>query len=63
MCIRDSYSGDFEDMLIDGESWEIVLDSMKNPIGYTGQTCFYEFKQYAKKNKTKYPNLYLMLTQ
>ncbi len=62
-CDPYLYSGDFEDMLIDGESWEIVLDSMKNSIGYTGQTCFYEFKQYAKKNKSKYPNLYLMLTQ
>lgn len=62
-CDPYLYSGDFEDMLTDGESWEIVHDSMKNSIGYTGQSCFYEFKKYAKKNKTKFPNLYLMMTQ
>ena len=38
-------------MLNDGESWVIVLDSMKNSIGYTGQSCFYEFKKYSKNNK------------
>ena len=62
-CNPYLYSGDFEDLLTDGESREIVLDSMKNSIGYTGQSCYYEFKKYAKKNKTKFPNLYLMLTQ
>ena len=50
-------------MLNDGESWEIVLDSMKNSIGYTGQSCFYEFKKYAKKNKSKFPNLYMMVSK
>ena len=34
-CDPYLYSGDFEEMLNDGESWEIVLDSMKNSIGYT----------------------------
>ena len=62
-CDPYLYSGDFEDMLIDGEPWEIVLESMKNSIGYTGQSCFYEFKKYTEKNKTKFPNLYLMMTQ
>ena len=33
-CDPYLYSGDFEEMLNDGESWEIVLDSMKNSIGY-----------------------------
>ena len=28
-CDLYLYSGDFEEMLNDGESWEIVLDSMK----------------------------------
>ena len=32
------YSGNFEEMLNDGESCEIVLDSMKNSNGYTGQS-------------------------
>ena len=60
-CDPYLYSGDFEEMLNDGESWEIVLDSMKNSIGYTGQSCFYEFKKYSKKNKSKFPNLYMMM--
>ena len=50
-------------MLNDGESWEIVQDSMKNSIGYTGQSCFYEFKEYSKKNKSKFPNLYMMMSK
>ena len=50
-------------MLNNGESWEIVLDSMKNSIGYTGKSCFYEFKKYAKKNKSKFPNLYMMISK
>ena len=50
-------------MLNDGESWEIVLDSMKNSIGYKGQSCFYEFKKYAKKNKSKFPNRYMMISK
>ena len=50
-------------MLNDGESWEIVLDSMKNSIGYTGQSCFYEFKKFSKKNKSKFPNLYMMMSK
>ena len=29
-CDPYLYSGDFEEMLNDGESWEIILDSMKN---------------------------------
>ena len=62
-CDPYLYSGDFEEMLNDGESWEIVLDSMKNSIGYTGQSCFYEFKKYAKKNKSKFPNLYMMISK
>ncbi len=32
-CDPYLYSRDFEDMLKDGESREIVLDSMKNSIG------------------------------
>ena len=40
-CDPYLYSGDFEEMLNDGESWEIVLDSMKNSIAYTGQSYFY----------------------
>ena len=55
-------SGDFEDMLKDGESREIVLDSMKNSIGYTGNSCYFEFNEYVKKNRSKFPNFYLMLT-
>ena len=62
-CDPYLYSGDFEEMLNDGESWEIVLDSMKNSIGYKGQSCFYEFKKYAKKNKSKFPNLYMMISK
>lgn len=50
-------------MLNNGESWEIVLDSMKNSIGYTGQSCFYELKEYLKKNKLKFPNLYMMMSK
>ena len=50
-------------MLNDDESWEIVLDSMKNSIGYTGQSCFYEFNKYSKKNKSKSPNLYMMMSK
>ena len=50
-------------MLNDGESWEIVLDSMKNSIGYTGQSCFYKFKKYSKKNKSKFHNLYMMMSK
>ena len=62
-CDPYLYSGDFEEMLNDGESWEIVLDSMKNSIGYTGRSCFYEFKKYAKKNKLKFPNLHMMMSK
>ena len=62
-CDPYLYSGDFEEMLNDGESWEIVLDSMKNSIGYAGQSCFYEFKKYSKKNKSKFPNLYMMMSK
>ena len=50
-------------MLNDGESCEIVLDSMKNIIRYSGQSCFYEFKKYSKKNKSKFPNLYMMMSK
>ena len=60
-CDPHLYSGDFEEMLNDGESWEIVLDAMRNSIGYRGQSCFYEFKKYSKKNKSKFPNLYMMM--
>ena len=56
------YSGDLEDILNDGESREIVLDSMKNSIGYTGNSCYFEFKKYVKKNRSKFPNFYMMLT-
>ena len=62
-CNPYLYTGDFEDMLKDGEAREIVLDSMKHSIGYTGQSCFYEFKKYAKKNKSKFPNLYMMISK
>ena len=55
-------SDDFEDILKDGESQEIVLDSMKNSIGYTGNSCYFEFKKYVKKNRSEFPNFYLMLT-
>ena len=61
-CDPYLYSGDFEDMLKDGESQEIVLDSMKNSIGYTGNSCYFEFKKYVKKNRSKFPNFYMMLT-
>ena len=61
-CDPYLYSGDFEDMLKDGESREIVLDSMKNSIGYTGSSCYYEFKKYVKKNRSKFPNFHLMLS-
>lgn len=61
-CDPYLYSGDFEEMLKEGESWEIVLDSMKNSIGYTGKSCFYEFKRYVKKNKTEFPKLHSMMT-
>ena len=62
-CDPYLYSGDFEEMLNDGESWEIVLDAMRNSIGYRGQSCFYEFKKYSKKNKSKFPNLYMMMSK
>ena len=61
-CDPYLYSGDFEDMLKDGESREIVLDSMKNSIGYTGNSCYFEFKKYVKKNRSKFPNFNMMLT-
>ena len=61
-CDPYLYSGDFEDMLKDGESREIVLDSMKNTIGYTGNSCYFEFQKYVKKNRSEFPNFYLMLT-
>ena len=61
-CDPYLYSGDFEEMLNDGESWEIVLDSMKNSIGYTGNSFYFEFKKYVKKNRSKFPNFYLMLS-
>ena len=61
-CDPYLYSGDFEDMLKDGESREIVLDSMKNSIGYTGNSCYFEFNEYVQKNRSKFPNFYLMLT-
>ena len=62
-CDPYLYSGDFEEMLNDGESWEIVLDAMRNSIGYRGQSCFYEFKKYSKKNKSKFPNLYMIMSK
>ena len=62
-CDPYLYSGDFEEMLNDGESWEIVLDAMRNSIGYRSQSCFYEFKKYSKKNKSKFPNLYMMMSK
>ena len=49
MCDPYLYYGDFEDMLMDDESREIVLDSMKNSIRYTGNSCCLEFKKYVKK--------------
>ena len=55
-------SDDFEDMLKDGESQEIVLDSMKNLIGYTGNSCYFKFKEDVKKNRSKSPNSYMILT-
>ena len=61
-CNPYLYSGDFEDMLIDGESRETVLVSMKNSIGYTGNSCYFEFKKYVKKHRSKFPNLYMMLS-
>ena len=62
-CDPYLYSGDFEDMLKDGESREIVLDSMKNSIGYTGNSCYFEFKKYVDKNRSKFPNFHMMLTE
>ena len=62
-CDPYLYSGDFEEMLNDGESWEIVLDSMKNSIGYTGNSCYFEFKKYVDKNRSKFPNFHMMLTE
>ena len=50
-------------MLNVGESWEIVLDAMRNSIGYRGQSCFYEFKKYSKKSKSKFLNLYMMMSK
>ena len=47
-CDPYLYSGDFEDMLNNGHSREMVLDSMKNSIGYTGNSCYFEFKKYVK---------------
>ena len=61
-CDPYLYSGDLEDMLKDGESQEIVLDSMKNSIGYIGNSCYFEFKKYVKKKRSKFPNFYLILT-
>jgi hypothetical protein len=61
-CDPYLYSGDFEDMLKDGESREMVLDSMKNSIGYTGNSCYFEFKKYVKKNRSQFPDFYMMLT-
>jgi hypothetical protein len=61
-CDPYLYSGDFEDMLKDGESQEIVLDSMKNSIGYTGNSCYFNFKKYVKKNRSKFSNFHIVLT-
>ena len=61
-CDPFLYSVDFEDMLKDGESQEIVLDSMKNSIGYTGNSCCFEFKKYVKKNGSEFPDFHLTLT-
>ena len=36
MCDPYLYSGDFDDMLMDGESREIVLDSMKIQLDTQG---------------------------
>ena len=55
-CDPYLYSGDFEDMLNNGHSREMVLDSMKNSIGYTGNSYYFEFKKYVKKNRSKFPN-------
>ena len=55
-------SDDFEDMLKDGESREIVLDPMKNSIGYIGNSCYFELKKYVKKNRLKFTNFYMLLT-
>ena len=54
-CDPYLYSGDFEDMLNNGHSREIVLDSMKNSIGYTGNSCYFGFKKYVKKTRSKFP--------
>ena len=48
-CDPYLYSGDFEDMPNNGHSREMVLDSIKNSIGYTGNSCYFEFKKYVKK--------------
>ena len=55
-CDPYLYSGDFEDMLNNGHSREMVLDLMKNSIGYTGNSCYFEFNKYVKKNRSKFPN-------
>ena len=44
-CDPYLYSGDFEDMLTNGHSREMILDSMKNSIEYTGNSCYFEFKK------------------
>ena len=54
-CDPYLYSGDFEEMLNDGESREIVLNSMKNSIGYTGQSCFYELKSMRRRISQNFP--------
>ena len=61
-CDPYLYSGDFEDMLNNGDSREMVLDSMNNSIGYTGNSCYFEFKKCVKKNRSKFPNFCMMLT-
>ena len=54
-CDPYLYSGDFEEMLNDGESWEIVLDSMKNSIGYTGSPASMNLKSMQRRISQNFP--------
>jgi len=59
-CDPHFYSGDFEDMLNDGESRETILDSMKNSIRHTVNFCCIDFKKHV--NTSKFTNLYIILS-
>jgi hypothetical protein len=60
-CTPNLYIDDFEDMLVGGAPWDVTYKALRNSTGYKGNACFYQYKGYAKRNSSKYPNFARMV--